>query len=491
MAHRLLQDPDADGWERSDFPIVCETCLGPNPYVRMQKFPYGGECHISGRPYTVFRWKPGKDARYKKTIICQEVAKAKNVCQVCLLDLDYNLPVQVRDVAAGVENDDIPKSKVGQEYQLTEKEQKGELEKDYNTKGANDMILKLARTEPYYTRNMAHVCSFWIRGECKRGAECPYRHELPIEGELSKQNIRDRYYGVNDPVAEKMLSRVGTMPALSPPEDQTVTTLYVGGVSEVISENDIKDVFYVYGEISSVKVVHSRGCAFITFKERSDAEAAAEAKHNKLIIKGVRCKLSWGQPQQKKPEEGAEETPTMLPPQVQQQQQAQQNNYFNLQQNIYPSMDPSAMGSYDPSAKEDTLERPNKMQKVNHQGGVPPPPPPPQLSMYPPPPPPPKMGPPPSVTMRPPPPINMGLPPPPEGSMRPPPPSQQGMRPPPPQPPSGMPPPPPHNSMLPPPPGRGLMRPPPSVATHQMLTPGPVGPIPPMVRPPPPRAAQQ
>ncbi len=48
----------------------------------MLQIEYGGQCHISNRPYTVFRWRPGNDARYKKTIICQEVAKAKNVCQV-------------------------------------------------------------------------------------------------------------------------------------------------------------------------------------------------------------------------------------------------------------------------------------------------------------------------------------------------------------------------------------------------------------------------
>ena len=35
--------------------------------------------------------------------------------------------------------------------------------------------MKLARTTPYYKRNRPHICSFWVKGECTRGEECPYR----------------------------------------------------------------------------------------------------------------------------------------------------------------------------------------------------------------------------------------------------------------------------------------------------------------------------
>lgn len=44
---------------------------------------------ICVRPFTVFRWCPGARMRFKKTEICQTCSKLKNVCQTCLLDLEY------------------------------------------------------------------------------------------------------------------------------------------------------------------------------------------------------------------------------------------------------------------------------------------------------------------------------------------------------------------------------------------------------------------
>lgn len=73
------------------------------------------------------------------------------VLQVCLLDLDYNLPVQVRDQALGADPDDeLPESDVGKEYALAERAKDGTLQGKYLTAKPNDTILALQRTTPYY-----------------------------------------------------------------------------------------------------------------------------------------------------------------------------------------------------------------------------------------------------------------------------------------------------------------------------------------------------
>nr|KAJ0197231.1 hypothetical protein LSAT_V11C700371940 [Lactuca sativa] len=471
---RILRDVEADGWERSDFPIICESCLGDNPYIRMTKADYDKECKICTRPFTVFRWRPGRDARYKKTEICQTCSKLKNVCQVCLLDLEYGLPVQVRDTALSItSHDSIPKSDVNREYFAEEHDRKAraglDYESSYGKARPNDTILKLQRTTPYYKRNRAHVCSFFIRGECTRGAECPYRHEMPETGELSQQNIKDRYYGVNDPVALKLLNKAGEMPSLEPPDDESIRTLYVGGLDERVSEQDLRDQFYTHGEIESVKMVVQRACAFVTYTTREGAEKAAEELSNKLVVNGLRLKLMWGRPQVQRVEgemasdEGrqvahggllpravvshqnnqvspltSQDQPPLPPPHMQ---------YFNIpppghhERTFYPSMDPQRMGAVIRSqeAGSGSGSGSGSSSGENRSGG-------PQYAAYPPPPPPPQGGgqfyqqyypPPPYGYMPQPPPPHQQYPPPAYNStMGPPPTGEQSYQQKPPQPPS-------------------------------------------------------
>ncbi|KAJ0412846.1 hypothetical protein ATCC90586_002476 [Pythium insidiosum] len=212
----IKADTNKAAWENEEFPQLCETCLGDNPYVRMMKDPHGQACKICTRPFTVFRWKPGKRGRYKKTEICQTCARMKNVCQTCILDLQYNLPVQVRDAfLAGEEQGEgrltVPESDANREWFAQQHnrmlEQEGAVSAYGKITGNHSALLRLARTEPYYKRNRPHLCSFYARGECTRGDACPYLHEMPRDkgDPLSKQNISDRFYGKNDPVAQKML----------------------------------------------------------------------------------------------------------------------------------------------------------------------------------------------------------------------------------------------------------------------------------------------
>ncbi|CAB0039924.1 unnamed protein product [Trichogramma brassicae] len=294
-------------WEDAEFPILCQTCLGDNPYLRMTKEKYGKECKICIRPFTVFRWCPGAKMRFKKTEVCQTCSRLKNVCQTCLLDLEYGLPIQVRDAALKIK-DDIPRSEVNKEYYVQNLDSSlsaadptvpaGSVGK---SAAASDLLMKLARTTPFYKRNRPHICSFWVKGECKRGEECPYRHEKPNDPDdpLADQNIKDRYYGVNDPVADKLMRRAAAMPKLEPPEDKGITTLYVGNLGEVFTEKILRDHFYQYGEIRNITMVPRQQCAFVQYTERSAAELAAEKTFNKLILGGRRLNIKWGRSQGK------------------------------------------------------------------------------------------------------------------------------------------------------------------------------------------------
>jgi pre-mRNA-splicing factor RBM22/SLT11 len=323
--------------------------------LRMIKQPSSKECKVSGRVFTSFRWRPGAGARYKETVICPEVARAKGVCQCCLMDMEFNLPVGVRDALLSGAKEDaaaLPQSGVNQTYYYDQvaKASREEVEAGYG-KMANDKLLKMARSSPYYDRNLPKLCSFWLKGQCTRVVEgtCPYRpccgsfrfpelasnHPVLMQKLISAldregavkvmkdkseemedikekmkesqrgsrdQNIRNRYHG-NDELTNKYLGKAEQMD-LEPPEDKTITTLYVSLMGLPITEKELIDQFYAYGEIKSIQVIPLSNCAFVTYTTREAAETAVEKLHGSLTVRGARLKMMWGRPQSKRPGQG-------------------------------------------------------------------------------------------------------------------------------------------------------------------------------------------
>jgi pre-mRNA-splicing factor RBM22/SLT11 len=180
---------------------VCEVCLGQNPYVKMVKLPMGAKlCKISNLAYQAFRWKAGPQGRYKETIISYAVAKEKNICQTCLNDMQYGLPVGVRDKilrkSAAAGHHQIvaaPESDIGSRYHYqnlgndidnVEYSAVGNMSDAVAGVGAARELDEFARARASLEarnktafRNLPKLCSFWLGGGCGRVARktCPFR----------------------------------------------------------------------------------------------------------------------------------------------------------------------------------------------------------------------------------------------------------------------------------------------------------------------------
>ena len=103
---------------------------------------------------------------------------------------------------------------------------------------------------------------------------------------------------------------------------------------EGTKEKEIRNQFYVFGEIRSIRMAPKQSCAFVTFVKREVAEQAAKNTHKILKINGNKVHVTWGRPQVNKEKEAANAmaSGSAAP---------QQDTY----RPYYPSMDPSAQGN--------------------------------------------------------------------------------------------------------------------------------------------------
>jgi len=83
--------------------------------------------------------------------------------------------------------------------------------------------------------------------------------------------------------------------------------IYVGNLAYTVTEDDLKEAFSEFGEISSVRLVSdkfsgkSKGFGFIEMPDNSEAEAAMNAL-NESSFKGRDIKVNQAKPREERPQ---------------------------------------------------------------------------------------------------------------------------------------------------------------------------------------------
>ena len=78
--------------------------------------------------------------------------------------------------------------------------------------------------------------------------------------------------------------------------DPSNTTVFVGGLSAPIREDELRQYFSPFGEIMQVKIPPGKGCGFVQYALRHSAELAIQ-QMNGYQIGNSRIRLSWGRSQ--------------------------------------------------------------------------------------------------------------------------------------------------------------------------------------------------
>jgi RNA recognition motif-containing protein len=82
-------------------------------------------------------------------------------------------------------------------------------------------------------------------------------------------------------------------PPLNQFTDPNNTTVFIGGLSSIVTEDDLRLYFQPFGDITYVKIPLGKGCGFVQYTTRASAELAI-SKMQGYPIGNSRIRLSWG-----------------------------------------------------------------------------------------------------------------------------------------------------------------------------------------------------
>jgi pre-mRNA-splicing factor RBM22/SLT11 len=118
----------------------------------------------------------------------------------------------------------------------------------------------------------------------------------------AQQNTKDRFYGTSDPVANKILGRKRRQDEVQERReegagfDRAPCTLYLRLQGDppypALTERDVRDQFYAFGEIVSVRLQPGQGQGFVEYTSPEATELAISSMNRKEVL-GRPLFCSW------------------------------------------------------------------------------------------------------------------------------------------------------------------------------------------------------
>lgn len=223
-----------------------------------------------------------------------------------MLDLSFGLPIAIRDAALKLVSQG-PSSGINKEYYAQNNEgllTDGQVPEEYEKtdQAARELLKKLAKSEPYYKRRRGDNAgegssSSGVGGNAgglaggsgsgRGGGLGPIRTARGgARGGGMGGNARG---GPGGRGGRRQFPSAAQLPPgpqdIVPPEDQTITSLFLTGVEDDLAEHSIRTFFSAFGQIRSIVCVHRSRAAFVNFATRAGAEAAAESCQGKAVSK--------------------------------------------------------------------------------------------------------------------------------------------------------------------------------------------------------------
>ncbi|KAK4250335.1 hypothetical protein C7999DRAFT_11842 [Corynascus novoguineensis] len=136
------------------------------------------------------------------------------------------------------------------------------------------------------SRPGSYFCLFFARGICPKGQDCDYLHRLPGIHDIFNPNVdcfgRDKFSDYRDD-----MGGVGSFTRQN-------RTIYIGRIHVT---DDIEEIvarhFAEWGQVERIRVLNTRGVAFVTYTNEANAQFAKEAMAHQSLDHNEILNVRW------------------------------------------------------------------------------------------------------------------------------------------------------------------------------------------------------